>query len=328
MKVMEDNTSVKSCKSESNAIGGPADDGSLDWYMRNGPVPKYQPEMNRRRKADEKREREAQEQALRRKKIKDKEEDLLERESAKLVELTHWTDNIRCVPNSALRGSLFAAIHEKNAEMVEKLELHKSKSLVIQYSGRRLTQADLDVWEYCLHLVKGKKLGHRVYLDEREFLSALGRKPSGYAYKWLRNSLDRLFSCGVRIENNDFVYGGSMLQEYYYDKNNRKYFIVLNPMLGRLYSAGYTYISWEERQRIGNKKPLALWLHGYISSHSKWVPHSIDCIREYSGSNTSDRHKFKQNLKKALDHLQSLGLILGYSIDKKGMLDIKMKPKT
>lgn len=326
MDAMDDLLNTESSKCQKN-ISTFNDDGSLDWYMRNGPIRKSQKEMTRRRESDENKAKKAQEEALKRKRIIDQEVELQEKESAKLIELPSWSDSIRCVPNSVLRGSLFAAIHEKNAELVEKLEIHRSKSLVIQYSGKRLTQADLDVWEYCLHLVKGEKLGHRVYLEERDFLSDLGRKPSGYAYRWLRNTLDRLFSCGVKIENNDFIYGGSMLQEYYYDKNKGKYFIVVNPRIGRLYSAGHTYVNWEERQKIGNKKPLALWLHGYISSHSKWVPHSIECIKSYSGTGTSDKYKFKQNLKNALEHLLDLKLIKEYSIDRNGMINIKMTQK-
>ena len=103
--------------------------------------------------------------------------------------------------------------------------------------------------------------------------------------------------------------------------------LIIDPKMARLYEGDRaSWIQWEERQKIGKRKPLAQWLHGYISSHAKLYPHKVETIRNYSGSETKETWKFKQNLVKALKHLQSLDLIKGYRIDEKNLVHIEKIP--
>lgn len=247
------------------------DDGTFDWYMQNGPSPKCHNEMQKRRAADSEKL-----------KIKQRDQDLEVKEKGKLIELPSWSDKFRCVPNSVLRGSLFAAIPERNAKYVKNLLLHDTDSLKISYTGVRLTQTDLDVWEYVLHIAKDTNLGNEIKVNEAEALHVLGRKSCGTAYKWLRETLKKLSVNGVEITNGSHTYVGSLIQEYFKNEETGDYFIVINPRLCRLYNAGHTFVAWKDRKKIGYQKPLALWLHGYITSHSKWVPHNIETIRKYT----------------------------------------------
>jgi len=270
---------------------------------------------------------EAEKRAMERKKISEQEE--LEQkkvaaERAKVVQLPLWPESARGVPNSILRGSLFAAIQEKNAKTVRRMVLHDNENLKIVYTGRRLTQSDLDVWEYALHLAKQQNLGHQIYFTERSFLKGIDRKTSKYEYGWLKKVISDLSATNVEIQHNGHVYGGSLVDEYFRDEHTGRYCITINPRIARLYDAGHTYINWEERKLLGKRKPLAQWLHGYISSHKTWVPHKISTIKSYSGSETREERKFKQSLKDALALLKGKHLIKDWTIDSENLVHITL----
>lgn len=58
-------------------------------------------------------------------------------------------------------------------------------------------------------------------------------------------------------------------------------------------------------------KPLALWLHGFYSSHAKPYAVKVETLHTLSGSGTHQLWKFKQNLKAALIDLEGVTGIKG-----------------
>lgn len=242
------------------------------------------------------------------------------REEAKLIQLPLWPEAVRGVPNSLLRGSLFAAISVQSARYVERQILHQSENLTIIYTGRRLTQSDLDVWEYALHLARHQCLGHKIYFSERSFLKGLGRNTGKKDHEWLKNVFAKLGASWTEISHNGKTYCGSLLDEAERDDKTNKYVLSINPKMARLYEAGHTYIQWEERKKIGNQKPLALWLHGYIGTHAKWYPHKVETLKDLSGSETRQLKHFKHSLKTALEHLKNLKIINDFRIDNKNLV--------
>lgn len=321
MKVMSDITEDQP-KNIATIPGGKAivtlkDDGSLDWYLNYGPSTKAQSEIRRRNENDRKRKLQKENDALRLK----EEKELEKLEEAKVIQLPLWPDGARGVPNSSLRGSLFAAIQGRYAKYVKNLILHDTGSLKITYTGMRLTQSDLDVWGYALHLARKQNLGYKVFFTERAFLKGLGRATGKSQYAWLKSALSRMGATTVSITHNESTYMGSLIQESYKDDATGRYCVVINPKIARLFDAGYTLLDWEQRKIIA-KKPLAQWLHGYISSHKNWVPHKVETIKNYSGSETREIRFFKKSLKEALDLLLKNSMISGYFIDKDNMLHV------
>jgi len=250
---------------------------------------------------------------------------LEEKEKAKLIQLPLWPEMARGVPNSVLRGSLFAAIHGRYAKQCKREVLHDSDKMKIVYTGERLTQADLDVWEYALHLSRQQCLGNKICFSERSFLKGLGRHFGKFEYEWLKNVFAKLVACCVEVTHEGKTYFGNLIQDGYRDNEAGDYVLIVNPKIARLYDAGHTYIQWNERKKIGNKKPLALWLHGYISTHVKWYPHKVSTLRDLSGSETRELKRFKQSLKQALDHLKRLDIINDFRIDEKNLVHLTKK---
>lgn len=309
---MESIVGMRKEKSEPNITDNELceDDGTVEALYRSG----------KRITDAELKKRYAYEANLEKQKIQEAERLRLEKErehaeSAKVIRLASWPEGARGVPNGVLRGSLFAAIQEKHAKSVRRMVLHDKESLKIVYTGRRLTQTDLDVWEYALHLSRNQNLGNQVYFTERAFLKGIGRSSGRAQHDWLKKVIADLSATTVEITHNGYTYLGSLIEEGFRDEQKNKYCIVINPKLARLYEAGHTYINWGQRQLLGKRKPLAQWLHGYISSHKRWVPHKVETLKEYSGSETREIRRFKQSLNDALELLRSKKLIKGYLID-------------
>lgn len=272
-------------------------------------------------------ERQAQQEQEEKDKIKKIEEERIHKEKNNLVQLDVWANNVRGVPNSILRGSLFAAIQPKYARYVESEILHESENIKVKYTGKRLTQTDLDVWEGALHIARLQNLGNKIEITEHAFLKELGRKTTKYEYEWLRKTFERLCASCVSITHNNLTYGGSLIEEYYFNEETGRYVLIVNSKIGRLYEdSRATWIQWNERLKIGTRKPLAQWLHGYISSHAKWYPHKVETLRDYSGSETKVLRYFKKALVEALGHLKNLELIKDFRIDEKNLVHIDRPP--
>jgi len=252
--------------------------------------------------------------------------DIEQREANNLVQLPLWPDASRGVPNSVLRGSLFAAIQGKDAKYCTRKKLISNERYSIVYTGKRLTQSDLDVWETILHLAKDQKLGNKIYYTENSFLKKMRRSTGGQNKQWLKGVLSKLNATAVEItfkDNKTYSFEGSLLSEVYREDETERFVLVLEPKLHRIFEEGNTWISWEDRQMIGKRKPLALWLHGYISSHARWYPHKVTTLRDYSGSETSRERRFKESLDDALSHLLKLELIQAYEIDEKNLVHVE-----
>lgn len=248
---------------------------------------------------------------------------LEEKEANNLVQLPLWPEATRGVPNSILRGSLFAAIQPQAAKYCNRKQLVDNDRFSITFTGQRLTQTDLNVWETILHLARDQNLGSKIYYTETSFLEKIGRSTGGNDKKWLKSVLSKLNATAVEITFKDkktYSFEGSLLAETYRERDTESFVLMLEPKLHRLFEEGNTWISWEDRQKIGKQKFLALWLHGYISTHANWYPHKVETLRDLSGSETKNLKHYRDSLKDALDHLLNLGIIRSYSVEKKSDL--------
>ncbi|MBL8252349.1 MAG: hypothetical protein JNJ76_01950 [Candidatus Competibacter sp.] len=73
---------------------------------------------------------------------------------AKVVVLPIWPDAVRAVPNGMLRSALFGAIRRGSRRYMERERIAALEGIEIFYTGQRLDQGDLDVWEMILHIAR------------------------------------------------------------------------------------------------------------------------------------------------------------------------------
>jgi TrfA protein len=235
-------------------------------------------------------------------------------QTAKIIQLPLWPEPKRGVPNSTLRGALFAAIQGKDRQYLKGELLDVQQGIEIRFTGMQLDQSDLDVWEQALHLARQHPLGTRCHFTAHSFLKALGRRTSGRDHEWLKDVFRRLAGAVVEITHNRMTYFGSMIEGGVRDEDTGQYVLEINPKIIALYAAGWTATDWEQRQAL-KRKPLALWLHGFYSSHANPHPLTVEYLHKLSGSRNRNIRDFKQQLWKAHEDLQEVGAIRDFEIE-------------
>jgi hypothetical protein len=231
--------------------------------------------------------------------------------ASKIIQLPLWSEPLRGTPNSFLRSALFAAIQGKTRRWMKKEFLGSLQGMSVSFTGQQLDQSDLDVWEQAVHLARLEPLGNTCQFTGYAFLKALGRSVGKGDYKWLDDAFTRLVACAVEVRNGPLVFTGSLLSSCERDETNGVYSLTLDPKTIRLYhSTNWTALDWEQRSALRGKA-LALWLHGFYSSHARPHPIKIETLHRLSGSGTHRLRKFKENLKVALADLEEATGIKG-----------------
>lgn len=219
-------------------------------------------------------------------------------------QLPLWPEPVRGVPNGLLRSALFGAIKRGKRRFLERAAIPCVGGVTITYTGLRLDQSDLDVWEGALHLARSVKLGNRVEFTERAFLRLIGRGgPNGRQLgksdrDWLRKVLARLTATAVEVAHGPYAYCGSLIAEYFRDDTIGRYVVVLNPRIKALFNHdSWTGIDWSIRRSLVGH-PLAQWLHGFYSTHAAPLPYRAETLHRLCGSEAgetassdADRHK-------------------------------------
>jgi hypothetical protein len=212
-----------------------------------------------------------------------------------------WAESVRGVPNGMLRSALFGAIKKGPRRYMNREEIAAQDGIQILYTGQRLDQGDLDVWETVLHIARVQALGDDCRVTAYQLLKALGKKDTGSNRDTLDARLSRMKATGVDLHVGRFGYEGSLIDEVYRDKETREYVIRLNPKLSSLFTADqFTQIDWKVRHALDGQ-PLAQWLHGYYASHAQPFPVKVETIHELSGSESALMSDFAKKLRKALN---------------------------
>lgn len=213
-----------------------------------------------------------------------------------------WSDSVRAVPNAVLRSALFTATRGGRIN-IERQKVHAQEGASIFFTGPRLDQADLDVWETTLHLAQHQDLGEVIHVKAYRLLQILGITDSGNNRAGLERHLSRLNAAKVEIRTNRHLYEGKLIDGVDRDKLTRVYHIRLNPGLQQLFASNqYTRVHWAIRQALRGK-PLAQWLHGYYSTHAAPYPVTIATLHRLCGSTAQELWKFTQTLRAALQQL-------------------------
>jgi len=218
----------------------------------------------------------------------------LEEQISSQMTLPLWTEEQRGVPNGPLRSCLFAALGRGTRKHVERVPICSQGNTEIIYTGVRLDQDYLTLWETLIHMARSHELGTRCEVTIYQLLKELGKTDSGSNREILLRQLSNLSATDVEIAQGQYAYSGSLVDEAYRDKDSGLIVIMLNPKLVALFQPDqFTKISWAIRK--GLKKPLAKWLHGFYSSHLRPFDVSVEYIRKLSGSEAQVLRDFRNH---------------------------------
>jgi len=237
---------------------------------------------------------------------------------AQVIEATHLPvcpSSVRAVPNSILRSALFSAIQGKTRRHINNEVIASFENVEIRFKGDQLDQADRDVWEYAIHLLRGVEVGSSVNFNANSFLKGIGRHNGAHDYEWLDKAIIRLIACAVIIKNEHRTFKGSLISSCINDEKTGEYQLTLDAKTLALYGDNnWTGIEWEQRQVL-MRKPLALWLHGYYASHADPFPIKVETLRKLCGSEAKKLFHIREKLRIALDELKACGAIVSWQID-------------
>lgn len=241
------------------------------------------------------------------------------------MQLPIWPDAVRGVPNSILRSALFGAVKRGRRTFMQREPVASYEGVTILQTGPRLDQADLDVWEQCMHLARTGGLGTRIQFAAHGFLKATGRSTGGKDVEWLKGAFARLASSVVEIKDGKRAYFGPMLHHGTRDDETGHYCIEINPAIVSLYgSDGWSQIEFEQRKEL-RRQPLAQWLHGFYTTHAAPYPIKVETIHRLSGSEAKQLKHFRAELREALEKLDAA---TGWTseINDADLVRIKKKP--
>lgn len=174
----------------------------------------------------------------------------------------------------------------------------------MRYTGPRLDQGDLDVWITLLHIAREKQMGKTFKTSAYELLKLQGKTDAGNNRKTLYKRLFRLRAGTLELSTKRYSYTGGLVDSFARDDVEQKLIITLNLKLSYLFGPNqFTHIDWSVRRSL-NAKPLAQWLHGYLSTHAEPFPVSIGTLMMMAGSLDSSASSREQNIRRALDALQ------------------------
>lgn len=229
-----------------------------------------------------------------------------ERSIASGSQLPLWPEAMRGVPNGILRSALFGAVRRGKRRYMERQSIASMDGVTIVYTGLRLDQSDLDVWEGVLHLARLTKLGDRIEFTEKGFLRLIGRggvrgdSIGKSDREWLRKVLARLSATNVEIEQGPYAFCGSLIDEYFRDASSRRYVLILNPRMKVIFNRdSWTQIDWNIRHELRGH-PLAQWLHGFYSTHAAPFPVKVETLHKLCGSETGESAKSAAEHHKAI----------------------------
>ncbi len=218
-----------------------------------------------------------------------------------VAQLPLWPEPVRAVPNGFLRSALFGAIAKGRRRYIDGEQIAALDGIEIRYTGQRLDQGDLDVWESVLHAVRLQELGSQCRVTSYALLKLMGKTDTGKNRATLHKRITRLVASALTVKQGRYSYIGSLIAGAAKDEETQEWVIELDPRLRPLFAADqFTQIEWAVRHELDGK-PLAQWLHGFYASHAKPFPLKIETLHRLCGSETGEMWKFAQTMRKALD---------------------------
>lgn len=241
---------------------------------------------------------------------------------AKVVQLPLWPEPVRAVPNGFLRSALFGAIRKGRRRYLKAEQLAALDGIEIRYTGERLDQGDLDVWESVLHAVRLQELGSQCRVTSYALLKLMGKTDTGKNRATLHERITRLRANAVEVRQGRYCYIGGLIAGAAKDEETQEWVIELDAKLRPLFAADqFTQVEWAVRHALDGQ-PLAQWLHGFYASHAKPFPLKVETLHRLCGSEATLMSDYAKTLRKALDAVAEASAAHGegFSYDIRGDL--------
>ncbi|MBU1248600.1 MAG: hypothetical protein KKB70_07880 [Proteobacteria bacterium] len=217
----------------------------------------------------------------------------------------------RVAPSAVVRHSLFGVVNRRGPRKMFSRQLMATwgKGCELIYTGPELDQIwDQNVYSAIMEILEKRLWENRDFVDQRFekkiFLRThLGIKElNGNAYLQLDRSLERLAAGTMTYIDNKGKYTGSLIERVINPKGESFFMVRINCQLNEIYDGGFAVLDLK-RRREKISGDLALWVDGFISSHSEVTWISVDKIRELSRSQIQNDSTIKAQVTEVLKEM-------------------------
>lgn len=227
------------------------------------------------------------------------------------VQIPLFPEEKSAMPTKWTRTSLFAAVKKGRRRSYVKTPLASRSDSSILYTGEQLDAGDNDVFLHAMRLAQGLEAGGQIHFVRSHFLQAIGRQPGTSGYKWLKDSLQRLASATLFIEDGE---GKGKMFRLIKDMawTESEYWLSLDPEIASFYGRReIAFIDFEARLQMAHG--MSRLLQNYVVGHQQgdWHYIGVDDLRDFYAASSSMKNFMdpRHGLPAALDELESLGLI-------------------
>lgn len=242
---------------------------------------------------------------------------------ARVYQMALFPADKRAMPLDFVPCALFAAVQTKHAPALRGAKIVSVNGYTITFTGRRLTQVHADVLMGVAALASEQPQGHVARIELRKFLRLIGREIGSHSRQSLRQLLDDLIACAVRITDDQGKesFAGHILTraaDRGEGDDDGVFLVEITRDFCKLFQRDLAMVDWEQRLKL-KKKPLALWLQLFFSRFHK--PIAVKELHRLSGSGDELRF-FRRRLKRELIALEEVGAIASSYVDDNDVLHI------
>lgn len=258
------------------------------------------------------------------------------KDAISVTQIPLWKENSRGLPMPFVHSALFCVGSKSERRHIPGEVIASSPGAVLVYSGEELRTDDEDVLMQVLHMVRGFSFnsdngsdeGLNVSFSGHKVLRDLGWVTSQAGYERLKASLKRLQQGSLSVKMGRKEFAGQLLRKFFLDDEDMKqqWHVFVEPEIVKLFHPTYLEINWDERVKL--KKPIAKWLHGFMSNQDAAEEVFVTeeaTVMKLCGSATSSSRKFRQLLKNALDEMLEKHVIFDWKIHE-GLVYIARRP--
>lgn len=254
------------------------------------------------------------------------EEAVLER--GRVYQMALFPADKRGMPLDFVPCALFAAVQTKHAPYTRGERIVSINGYHITFTGRRLTQVHADVLMGVAALASAQPQGHVARIELRKFLRLIGREIGSNSRQSLRQLLDDLMACVVRVtdETGKISFSGHILEraaDRGEDDSESVFLVEITRDFCKLFARDLALVDWGQRVKL-KRKPLALWLQLFFARFHK--PISVTELHRLSGSGDELRF-FRRRLKREMEALREVGAVARWTLDDQDVVHIALHGK-
>jgi hypothetical protein len=251
-----------------------------------------------------------------------------EEENARVYQMALFPSDKRGMPLEFVPCALFAAAQTNHAPYLRGEKIGSYLGYDITFTGRRLTQVHADVLMGVAAVASDQPEGHIARIELRKFLRVIGREVGSHSRQSLRQLLDDLMACVVRITdvNGKDSFAGHILvkaADQGANDDESVFFVEITRDFCKLFGRDLAMVDWSQRLKL-KRKPLALWLQLFFSRFHK--PISVAELHRLAGS-ADELRFFRRRLKRELEVLTGVGAISQFVIDDQDVLHVALAGK-